>query len=291
MRRCLAVLTVLSVLIFAPPVLGQTGTAPKKDSTVAVRLHDGSLLVGHLAEQTADSVVLVTGSGRMKLSRSAITELKVVNEADVHDGVYWPPDLHDTRLFFGPTGRVLGKGNGYFSDLYLFFVNAAWGVTERFMIGGGMSVLPTSDFFGNNVYYLTPKIALVQHESFNVSAGALIGFAGHANGSAGIYYVAATNGRPDASFTYGLGYAYTKSKISGDATLMLGGNARVWHRVALMSENYIFTGSSGGYLLPIYGVRFIGDKLSTDLGFVNFIGRGSPGIFPGLPWLGFALKF
>ena len=291
MRRCLAVLTVLSVLIFAPPVFGQTGTAPKKDSTVAVRLHDGSLLVGHLAEQTADSVVLVTGSGRMKLARNAITELKVINPSDVHDGVYWPPDPHDTRLFFGPTGRVLGKGNGYFSDLYLFFVNAAWGVTDRFMIGGGMSVLPTSDFFGNNVYYLTPKVALVQRESFNVSAGALIGFAGHANGSAGIYYVAATNGRPDASFTYGLGYAYTKSKIAGDATLMLGGNARVWRRVSLMSENYIFTGSNGGYALPIYGIRFIGDKLSTDFGFVNFIGRGSPGIFPGLPWLGIAFKF
>jgi hypothetical protein len=58
-----------------------------------------------------------------------------------------------------------------------------------------------------------------------------------------------------------------------------------------MSENYIFTGSNGGYALPIYGIRFIGDKLSTDFGFVNFIGRGSPGIFPGLPWLGFALKF
>ena len=236
-------------------------------------------------------MVLVTGSGRMKLARSAITELKVINEAEVHDGVYWSPDPHDTRLFFGPTGRVLGKGNGYFSDLYLFFVNAAWGVTDRFMIGGGMSVIPTSDFFGNNVYYLTPKVALVQRESFNVSAGALIGFAGHANGSAGIYYVAATNGRPDASFTYGLGYAYMKSKISGDATLMLGGNARVWHRIALMSENYIFTGSNGGYALPIYGIRFIGDKLSADFGFVNFIGRDSPGIFPGLPWLGIAFKF
>jgi hypothetical protein len=291
MRRCLAVLTVLSVLIVAQPLSGQAGAASQKDSTVAVRLHDGSLLVGHLTEQTADSVVLVTGGGRMKLARSAITELKVINPSDLHDGVYWPPDPHDTRLFFGPTGRVLGKGNGYFSDLDLFFVNAAWGVTDRFMIGGGMSVIPTSDFFGNNVYYLTPKIALVQRETFNVSAGALIGFAGHANGSAGIYYVAATNGRPDASFTYGLGYAYTKSKIAGDATLMLGGNVRVWRRVALMSENYIFTGSNGGYALPIYGIRFIGDKLSTDFGFVNFIGRGSPGIFPGLPWLGIAFKF
>jgi hypothetical protein len=38
-------------------------------------------------------------------------------------------------------------------------------------------------------------------------------------------------------------------------------------------------------------VRFIGDRLSTDLGFVNFTGRNASPIFPGVPWLGFALKF
>ena len=154
-----------------------------------------------------------------------------------------------------------------------------------------MSVFPSSDFLGNNIYYLTPKVALVRGESFNVAAGALIGFAGHANGSAGIYYVAATNGLPDASFTYGVGYAYFNSRVSGDATLMLGGNARVSRRLTLMAENYIFTGGGGGYWAPMYGVRFIGDRLSTDLGFVNFIGHGAAPIFPGVPWLGFAIRF
>jgi hypothetical protein len=41
----------------------------------------------------------------------------------------------------------------------------------------------------------------------------------------------------------------------------------------------------------MYGVRFIGDRLSTDLGFVNFTGHNASPIFPGVPWLGFALKF
>jgi hypothetical protein len=291
MRLRFAVLALFSTLIAAAPARGQSGSATTKDSAIAVRMRDGSLLVGQITEQSADSISLVTASGRMKLARAAIVEIKPVNSADVHEGVYWPADPHDTRLFFGPTGRVLGKGNGYFSDLYLFLVNAAWGVTDRFMIGGGLSVLPTSDFFGNNVYFLTPKFALVRREEFNVSVGALVGFAGHSAGSAGMLYVAATNGRPDLSFTYGVGYAYSQDKIKSDALLMLGGNARISRRISLLSENYIFTGSNGGYVVPMYGVRIIGDKLSTDLGFVNFIGRDSRGIFPGVPWVGMALKF
>jgi hypothetical protein len=274
---------------------GQVAARQLHEPTVAVRLKDGSLLVGLLVDQAPDSVRIVTSAGRMTLARNAIAELKMINPAEIHDGSYWPADPHDTRLFFGPTGRTLAKGSGYFSDLYLFLINGAVGLTDRITLGAGMSVVPSSNFFGNNIYYLMPKVALVRGESFNLAAGALVGFvprsSGRANGSAGIYYLAATNGRADASFTYGIGYSYFDSNVSGDATLMLGGNVRVARRLTLMSENYVFTGPGGGYWAPIYGVRFIGDRLSTDLGFVNFVGRGTTPFTPGLPWLGFALKF
>jgi hypothetical protein len=231
----------------------------------------------------------------MTLTRSAVEEVKVINPADIHDGSYWPPDPHDTRLFFGPTGRTLAQGSGYFSDTYLFLVNAAVGITDRITFGAGMSFLPSSNFFGNNIYYLTPKVALVRGETFNLAVGALIGLtphsSDHASGSAGIYYLTATSGRADASFTYGIGYSYFDNQVSGDATLMLGGNVRVARRLSLMTENYIFTGSGGGFWAPIFGVRFIGDRISTDLGLVNFVGHGTTGFSPGLPWLGFAMKF
>jgi hypothetical protein len=295
MRRRFVLLTVLYALGIAAPMFGQVAARQLNEASVAVRLKDGSLLVGLLVDQAPDSVRIVTSAGRMTLARSAIAELKVINPAEIHDGSYWPADPHDTRLFFGPTGRTLAKGSGYFSDLYLFLINGAVGLTDRITLGAGMSVFPSSNFFGNNIYYLMPKIGIVRGESFNLAAGALVGFvprsSGRANGSAGIYYLAATNGRADASFTYGIGYSYFDSNVSGDATLMLGGNVRVARRVSLMTENYIFTGPGGGYWAPIYGVRFIGDRLSTDLGFVNFVGRGTTPFTPGLPWLGFALKF
>jgi hypothetical protein len=261
------------------------------DSTYMVRLRDGSTVLGKLVAQSDDSLQLVSSAGRLTVSRAGVREIRLVRGSEMHDGEYWAQDPHGTRLFFGPTGRTLKQGEGYFSDLYLFFVNAAIGVTDRVMIGGGMSVFPTGDFLGNQLYYLTPKVSLVQGDRFNVSAGALIGFAGHATGSAGMVYVAATNGGPDASLTYGAGWEYGGDKILGDAALLLGATKRVSRRISLMSENYIFTGSAGGYVLPIYGVRFIGDRLSTDLGFVNFVGRDASPVFPGVPWLGFALKF
>jgi hypothetical protein len=260
---------------------------------VAVRLKDGSLILGRLIDQATDSVRLMTSAGRVTLARSAVAEIKAIDPADIHAGAYWTADPNDTRLFFGPTGRTLSSGTGYFSDLYLFLINGAWGVTDRITLGAGTSLFPGTDFFSNNVYYVAPKVAIVRGESFNLAAGALIGFAGRANGSAGVYYLAATSGRSDASVTYGLGYSYFNSRVSGDATLMLGGTLRVARRVSLMTENYIFTGGgdSGGYWVPIYGVRFIGEHISGDLGFLNFTGRGSQPIFPGIPWLGFAVKF
>ncbi len=268
------------------------------DSTFAVRLRDGSMVLGRLTAQSPDSLQIVTTAGRLTMSRASVAEITLVHASELHDGAYWPADPHGTRLFFGPTGRTLRRGEGYISDLYLFFVNGAVGVTDRFMMGGGMSVFPSSDFFGNNVYYLTPKVSLVQGERFNLSVGALAGFAGHTNGSAGMIYAAATNGLPDLSFTYGAGWAYSSGgdgsssvRVHNDPALLFGATARVSRRVELLTENYVFTGSGGGLWLPMYGVRFIGDRLSTDLGFVNAVGRDAGGIFPGIPWLGFALKF
>ena len=249
------------------------------------------MIVGRIVDQTPDSVALATSAGRLMLARAAIAEIKAIPPADLHDGNYWPPDPHDTRLFFGPTGRTLARGTGYMSDQYVFLFAAAWGVTDRLTIGGGMSLFPSNDFFANNLYYLTPKLGLVRGETFNVSLGALIGFAGRSNGSAGVYYLAATSGRSDASLTYGVGYSYFNRDVSGNATLLLGGNIRVSRRLSLMSENYVFTGTGGGHWVPIYGLRVIGERMALDFGFVNYVGPGTEAIVPGLPWVGFAVKF
>lgn len=292
-QRVLFALAIVCTLVPAPCAAQSTGVLPMNASVVA-RLRDGTTLTGRISEQMPDSVEVTTATGRFTLARSAISELRLLSATEIQNGGYWAPDPHDTRLFFGPTGRTLAKGSGYFSNTYIFLFSGAVGITDRIMVSAGMTVLPLPEFLNNNLYYVAPKFALVRGDSFNLAVGALVGFTGHfsgpQSGAATLYYLAATNGAPDASFTYGLGYA-TAVTSTPAPLLMFGGNKRVARKLALMTENYLPLFRGAVTWSPTYGVRFIGDKLSTDLGFVNYVGHNAKPVFPGVPWLGFALKF
>ena len=261
--------------------------------TYILRTRDGSLIVGRLIRASVDSVYFVSAGGPITVPRSAVLELRQLGRGAMRAGVYWPPNPGDTRLFFAPTGRMLEKGEGYFSDTWLFFLNFVGGVTSRFTFGGGFSIFPVG--IENNVFYLTPKVGLVQSSNFNLAAGALVGFAGFGGfddtgddvGSFGIVYGVGTGGSPDASFTVGLGLGYGGGGFGEDPILMFGGEKRVSRRVSLLSENYLVAGVDEGLLLS-YGLRFFGDRLSVDLAFINL---PSDPIFPGIPYVAFAVKF
>src|ERR671910_748837 len=70
-----------------------------------------------------------------------------------------------TRLLFAPTGRMLEQGEGYFNDTYLLLLSVHGGVTSRFTLGGGMSVVPLANFT-DNALYIMPKIGLVASPKF-----------------------------------------------------------------------------------------------------------------------------
>ena len=67
--------------------------------------------------------------------------------------------------------------------------------------------------------------------------------------------------------------------------LMIGGEKRVSRRVSLLSENYI---AGADDVLLSYGLRFFGDRLSVDFAFLNLM---SDPLFPGIPYVAFAVKF
>jgi hypothetical protein len=264
-----------------------------------LRTRDGSLLVGRLIGEDADSVRFLTSGGPIALPRSAVLELRRLGRGAIRDGVYWPANPNDSRLFFAPTGRMLEKGEGYFSDTYLFFLSFVGGVSSRLTLGAGFSILPTTDFT-NNVFYLTPKVGLVATPNVNVAAGALIGFVGldfvdetegsGDNGTSfGIVYGVGTVGSPDGSVTFGAGYAYTGADVADRPLLMLGGEKRIARRASLLTENYVIPGENNA--VASYGIRFFGDRLSVDLAFWNLIGSDVDTVFPGIPYVAFAVKF
>lgn len=81
----------------------------------------------------------------------------------------------------------------------------------------------------------------------------------------GIAYGVTTVGDEDSAVTIGAGYAYETGDGGGGAVVMVGGEHRIHRRLKFITENYLWKGGSG---LVSGGVRFIGDRLSADLGLV-----------------------
>ena len=281
-------------------VAQQSGSAPKTatirvaDSTQVqvIRLRDGSSIVGRVTQVGSDTIRFAATGGTLALTRADIIDVRDVAKASIRRGEVWPVNPNATRLFFAPTGRMLAKGEGYFNDSYLFLMSVQGGVSPGFNLGGGMSVLPL-DNFADNALFITPKIGVVASPKINLAVGALAGFVGGLadegdDASFGILYGVGTFGSPDASVTVGTGLAYAGGQFADRPVAMLGAEARLGRRVSFVTENYLIPNEDVHGVIS-YGLRFYGEKLSTDLAFWN--APGAVMVFPGIPYVAFSVKF
>ena len=270
--------------------LAAQGTGPSRDrlhvidstKIQVITMRDGSSLVGRIVSVAADSIDFQMGIGRVPVAIRDIREITETGVGTIHDGQYWFPNPNSTRLFFAPTGKMLKQGEGYFADYELFFPGFAVGVTDYLSIGGGVSILPVG--FDEQVYYLTPKIGASLSEKVHLSAGVLM--AGTSGGTGGIGYGVGTFGDGDASATIGLGYGFAGGDIQSKPVAMVGGEARVSRRIALVTENYLLP-TVDNNLVYSFGIRFMGEKITTDLAIFNTSGSQIIGV----PYVDFVFKF
>ena len=245
------------------------------DSATEVRLKDGSVHIGRVESESSTSVVLITRSGaRVEIPRTEIVSMRRVSLRP--NGEVWAEDPNGSRLFFASTGRALPKGQGYISDFWLFFPFVGYGVTDWFTIAGGTPIFPGA--FGE-VIYLAPKITLFDRGRTSLAVGALSFFVTDQveEGNAGILYGVGTFGSRDNAVTLGAGWFYAQTDGYGDIAdepvILLGGERRISRHVKLVTENWLSL-SDGVDGMVSGGVRFIGDRLSADLGLAAMPGEG-----------------
>jgi hypothetical protein len=288
--------TVIAAILPRPVAAQQRGDSTARDSmhTHLLRTRDGSTLIGRVISDSADTVRFQSNGAVFTLSHAQVAELRALEPSQIRRGEYWFPDPNRTRLFFAPTGRMLRQGEGYFSDTYLLLIGVNGGVTSNFTLGGGMSLIPSQDPL-QNIFYLTPKVGLVDKPDFALAAGALVGVAGFEgidakNRSFGILYGIGSMGSTDNHLDVGAGWGYSGGSLSGEPALMIGGATRVSRRVSLLTENY-YLPTLAEHGIISYGMRFFGEKLSVDLAFLNAVGPDATFLFPGIPYVSFAVKF
>jgi hypothetical protein len=261
---------------------------PKAGKVQRLSLAGGTQLIGRIVAVTDSSIQFESGMGTSTIARTLIVKVREEAPGTMVNGKYYFPNPNATRLLFSPTGRLLEQGEGYFADHYIILPSFAIGVTDRLTLGGGFSVAPGAGL-DEQVWYFTPKVGLVKQPNFNVAVGAWAGSvpaAADEVGTFGILYGVGTWGKPDASFSAGLGYGFANGDLARSPSVLLGAEGRASPRVSFVSENHIFP---GGFTLMSAGLRFFGPGFSADFAAMGFSGEGDG--FCCVPFLGVLWKW
>jgi len=275
MTRLIAMLSVFVLLSQPGRAVAQAPEAAATVTRSELVLRDGSRLFGVIVSQDDTEVVFRTEAGAtVTANRVEIASLREMTGVVV-DGEFFPPDPNATRLFFGPTGRSLAKGQAYFGVYEFVMPFVQVGVTDRLSIGGGTPLVFGLGNEGDRPFWITPKLQLLNRSRTQVAVGTFHVFNPHGEGG-GVGYVVGTHGDTGGSVTVGAGLAYgTEGGRSG--VLMIGGERQVRRSLKLITESYVWKGGDG---MASAGIRFFGDRLSADLAIAIPIGSEDLFAFP-----------
>jgi hypothetical protein len=276
MKRLALVLIAVALVSIPARVAAQSSVATDPAVTHELRLRDGSRAYGRIVSESDEEVVFETASGvAITAHRNQIVSLRKVDGV-FKEGEFLPADPNSTRLFFGPTGRSLPKGQAYLGVYEFLMPFVQVGVTDRFSIGGGTPLFFSFEDDGlDRPYWVTPKLQVFSGRRAQISIGVFQGFGGGATG--GIAYGVATTGGAAGSFTAGAGMAYDDDG-ERTAVVMVGGDRQFRRNMKFVTESYVW-GSGNGIVSA--GVRFFGERLSADLALASPIGDEFGGfVFP-----------
>jgi len=300
---------VLLMLLFSQVALAadirEKLSIPEEGNTQIIELSDGSTLRGAITEIGEESIKFMTEMGEIIIVISKINDIREISESSIKEGKIWFPNPNDTRLFFSQNGRMMEKGEAYFSLWYLFFPSVNVALMDNFTMGVGMSIFPGLDFADEQFIFFTPKMGLNVGGNIDLALSALVirlpdfeddedindeeddlisfdepEFIGTLN-------ILGTVGSSDHSFTAGIGYGYAGDDWADKPFVIVGGETRISRKVSLLAESWLLPGVEAP--LVSYGARFFGEGLAVDLAFLTAL--SSDGIFPGVPFLGFVYNF
>jgi len=288
-------------------------------SSYVFTLVDGTKVIGTFLGKTTDQLFVRTASiDRLEIAFSKIKSITIASETQLKKGIAWISNPNPTRYFFAPSAYNLKKGEGYYQNSYLFLNSVNYGLTDYFSIGGSLELISTftsiSDGKFDPIFLITPKVGFNVSPKLNVGAGALIvsipNFEDEDNGDmdfpeeddedrrrfgAGIGYGLATYGDIERNVTLGVGFGFFDKEFAKRPIITLNGLMRVGPKMALVTENWMipvtdWEENRDYFEIVTYGVRFFGEKLSVDLGFLNNRNVVEELII-GVPYVDFVVKF
>ncbi len=282
----------LLLLALAALCLASAAHAQSGPDTRRVVLTNGTILVGTVADETADPVVIVTRDGvEQRVPRAQVAEI-----TPLIGGRFFRVDPTRTRLVLSPTGRTLGRGRTRVGTLVYIVPNATVGVSDRIDLSGTAFI-----GFGGDDFAFVPvvggKVGLVDTGTFAAAVGTNVGLAFGGGDEAALItpYAAMTVGSETRSASASVTGFVGGDLGAGDfetadgVLLSFGGEAQVNNGVKLLVDVLatVGEGDDGVALLP--GVRLFGDRYSVDV--FGAIGIADGDVIGFAPFANFAFTF
>ena len=254
----------------------------QEEAPVIVRVitNEGNEFVGVVLEENEVEVLLRTEQyGELRLLRSAIRQITVVDQALIRDGVVWFENPQATRYFWAPNGFGLERGEAYYQNIWVFYNQVTFGVTEHFSISAGLVPIFLLGV-GVAPVWVVPKVSIpIKEDRSHAAAGAFLGTLLGEGETFGIVFGSFTLGDRDSNGTLGMGWGYAGGTWASSPIVNFGFMARTSQRGYFISENYILPGPT--VVLSGGGRRILG-RVGLDFGLFAFLGNG---VFA-LPFLG-----
>jgi hypothetical protein len=313
MRRSLAVLACLTSALAAPSVRAQGQAAPtstdeapaapeapapplaeqappfapafQPGQAVVVILKDGQKLQGTLVSQDSEGIALDVSGARMQLPTRSIERL--VQPGSEAVGWAWPRDANRTRYLYSPSGFMLRQGEGYVSQTEIFITSVGVGLTDWLTLQAG-TILPVLFLDARSMPFIVAiKAGGSPGRYLHLAAGfQVVGVPGYSElPAAGFLFGTVTLGTEDLHLSVSAGppFAFDKSNTTlGAAIVSVSANWRVARMLALVTENWFVPVNGRTQAVGSLVVRFLGEHLAVDAGFVFVDGAQAP-----LPWLDF----
>ncbi len=265
---------------------------------LVVELKNGSVFQGYLVEKKEQEIIIHSENiGSITILLEDIKVARIQGSKRILPREFWFKNPNSTRYVFAPTAIPLGKGNGYYQNVFLTINTASYGLTDYLSIGGGLELIST--FAGlaagnfSPILMFTPKISTKIKHNLYAGGGVMYvrvpDFFGSDPISLGIAYGVTTIGDHNNNYSLGVGYPFMVGEKTESLILMVGGMVRVREKLSFVTENWILLGDSSTVIFS-YGVRFFGEKLSVDLGFINQRDIAQFLII-GIPYIGLVVNF
>ena len=237
-----------------------------RKSNFIVEIMGGSTFRGELLKISNDSLLFdMTGLTNVWIKNIDVVKLTVLEWQDTGTEGYSIANQHKTRYLFSPSGYSLGKGNGYYQNIWGVFNAVNYGITDNVSIGFGANIITLLNGGGSSTLFITPKIGKKYNENTYIGGGLLIGslsrFGFSDNPFIALGYGVVTRGTENRNLTLAIGHS-TGEKSLTSHVFTLNFYNRISNRYGFVSENWLMKKTA----ILAYGLRKFDKRVSTDFG-------------------------